>query len=1029
MPSDLALTQRILDLLKELSFASLKHLFWTELNYHRAAQALSMRAWPGEEQELLSQAPVLLATAGASDGFHVLYCRMAADRLSLADERKLVTLLLREHPYALFVFSNEPQDAWHFVNVKIAVPHAAEENGDPGRRRVFRRIAVEPGEPNRTGAERLAELDAARFPGGDGASPLAVQEIHDHAFDVEKVTAAFYDEYVKIFGEVERRISGFSDDAGKRRFTQRLFNRLLFVAFVQKKGWLKFQGRTDYLQALWADYRTHASAEPGEETNFYRDRLQLLFHAVFNGQRDYRPAAPHGHVQMHVGTGPYLNGGLFDEKPLDRTPGLLVPDAAVELVLKELLWRFNFTITEASPLEVEVAVDPEMLGKVFEELVTGRHESGSYYTPKGIVSFMCREALKGYLRTAVPQETPDAVAAFVDRHVAAALGNGEAVLRALRDVKACDPACGSGAYLLGMLHELLDLREALFATGRLDPVSAYARKLEIIQNNVYGVDVDDFAIETARLRLWLSLVVDFEGDGDDESVPPLPNLDFKIERGDSLAAPIARQYDLADALVEEYRAAKAAFMRETGWRKHAAFEQVERCRDAIAAWIRGGGQVEGFDWVVEFAEVFALRAGQAPGRGGGFDIVVANPPYVRMELLKERKPALKRTFPQVHAERADLYVYFFARALELLAPGGMLVFISPNKWLKASYGRRLRGLLAKTTTLWSITDFGDLPVFPSASAYPLILVAQPRPAPVEPGPVYTRVESLGIPYPDIRAVIDRCGVRLPTSAVSGEEWRLAGAGEGAAWARRPVSGTALGRYVAGRMIYGVKSGLSAAFTVNARERGEILRRSPAAERVLKPTATGKEVRRWRTGFSGKWMIYLPHGVDVNGLEAVLDHLAPYRGRLEARATSQHWYELQQPQARYVEAYARPKIIYQRFQVKPCFSYDTIGLTINDSLYAIDVQDLYLLGVLNSGAFWGEIGRNCTQIQNGYQLLRNQLEKTLVPDAGARDREAVAELAHRCVEAGGTGAAVSEWEAEIDDRVATLYGLPARERAA
>ena len=227
----------------------------------------------------------------------------------------------------------------------------------------------------------------------------------------------------------------------------------------------------------------------------------------------------------------------------------------------------------------------------------------------------------------------------------------------------------------------------------------------------------------------------------------------------------------------------------------------------------------------------------------------------------------------------------------------------------------------------------------------------------------------------------------------------------------------------------MKTGLSPAFTVNRREREEILRHSPDADRVLKPTATGKDVRRWRTEAGEKWMIYLPHDVDVRGLDAVLDHLRSYRSRLEARATSQRWYELQQPQARYVAAYDRAKIIYQRFQVKPCFSYDVSGLTINDSLYAIDLQDLYLLGVLNSRPFWGEIGRCCTQIQNGYQLLRNNFEKTLVPTAGPRDREAVAELAQRCVDAGGRGAAVAEWEAEIDDRVASLYGLSARERAA
>ena len=165
-----------------------------------------------------------------------------------------------------------------------------------------------------------------------------------------------------------------------------------------------------------------------------------------------------------------------------------------------------------------------MLGKIFEELVTGRHESGSYYTPKPVVAFMCREALKGYSKTSMPAEHEEALALFVDQNDPAQLRNPEAALHALRMVKVCDPACGSGAYLLGMMHQLLELRESLFAAHVADATKIYDRKLEIIQNNLYGVDLDPFAVNIARLRLWLSLIMDFEG----EDPLPLPNLDFKI---------------------------------------------------------------------------------------------------------------------------------------------------------------------------------------------------------------------------------------------------------------------------------------------------------------------------------------------------------------------------------------------------------------------------------------------------------------------------------------------------------------------
>ncbi|MEZ0396166.1 MAG: DNA methyltransferase, partial [Anaerolineales bacterium] len=400
----------------------------------------------------------------------------------------------------------------------------------------MRTLSYAAGVPARTTLEQLSKLaftlEELGLFGDPGLS--AVTDKLNAAFDVEAVTKKFFRDYRALFEQAEASIDLPWSAEQKRLYTQRFFNRLLFLAFLERKGWLTFQGRKDYLRALFEDYYRN-DPEKRRQANFHRKRLDALFFMGLNnpyGRGLVQSDPQFQFVRDLIGEVPYLNGGLF-ERERDEEEGaerFFFPDDLLARILSDLLYRYNFTVTESTPLDVEVAVDPEMLGKIFEELVTGRHESGSYYTPKPVVQFMCREALKGYLETALPGEAPASLARFVDENDSPALRDPEAALAVLRRVKVCDPACGSGAYLLGMLHELLEKREALFAARHLDAQTVYARKLEIIQNNLYGVDLDPFAVNIARLRLWLSLIVEYEG----YPPPPLPNLDFKIETGDSL---------------------------------------------------------------------------------------------------------------------------------------------------------------------------------------------------------------------------------------------------------------------------------------------------------------------------------------------------------------------------------------------------------------------------------------------------------------------------------------------------------------
>jgi hypothetical protein len=331
---------------------------------------------------------------------------------------------------------------------------------------------------------------------------------------------------------------------------------------------------------------------------------------------------------------------------------------------------------------------------------------------------MGREALKGYLQRAT-RETPDALVHFVDARDASLLKDPEAVLDALKKVRVCDPACGSGAYLLGMLHELLELRTALFEQKRLDPETLYTRKLEIIQNNLYGVDIDPFAVEIARLRLWLSLVVDDPRNplDDPEADVSLPNLDFKIEVGDSLLAPDpqgGQQPDMFRAQqIAEYERLKGDYIRaHTDEEKRRLRREIDRLRDEIRQWAHPEGEVEGFDWRVEFAEVF---------KDGGFDIILANPPYVRQELI-ENKDALLRLYPAVAEGRSDLYVYFYARALQLLKEGGMHVFVCSNSWLDVGFGGKLQKYLLENAHILAIYDSALERQFASADVNTIISI-------------------------------------------------------------------------------------------------------------------------------------------------------------------------------------------------------------------------------------------------------------------------------------------------------------------
>ena len=1007
--SDIELRQSVYDLLSSLrGLDALKKLFWSELNYERENQTLSRRNWTEKAVEALAEDPILLASGG--EDFRVIYARLNSNQLPLNLERLVVTQLLKDYPYALFIFSDSNQEKWHFLNVKYDIKQE--------KRQVLRRITVGPGEQLRTATERLSLLDLDNI---SSQSPLGIQERHDEAFDVEKVTKKFFEKYRLVFEKVEQLITQTLPNADQRRlFTQKLFNRLMFIVFIQKKGWLKFNEQTDYLETLWQDYRNDNSKS---DKNFYRDRLTHLFFTGLNNpqQTDIIGINNGGFLRQLIGTVPYLNGGLFEQDDDDRNPKIIVPDQAIDVIFHELFSNFNFTVTESTPLDVEVAVDPEMLGKVFEELVTGRHESGSYYTPKPIVSFMCREALKGYLNSKLTSENKEAIELFVDEYNAINLKNPEAVLAALKQVKVCDPACGSGAYLLGMLHELLDLRQCLFATKGIDSKTVYQRKLEIIETNIYGVDIDPFAVNIARLRLWLSLAVEYEGN----DPPPLPNLKFKIETGDSLIAPNPQGSGMVrEEFIHRFREAKAKYLRaHLGSDKQSLEQEIKEIKKQIALLTHGSASVivndkeaisKGFDWVVEFAEVLAE---------GGFDIQVANPPYVRQELIKDLKPTLKQVYPVVYTGTSDLYCFFYARALQLLKTGGMLAFISSNKWFRAKYGEKLREHIADTCQVRSITDFGELPVFATAATFPMIFISQ-KSSKISNSPMFTQVKSLEEPYPDVLAIVRESGQNLPKDAIKGANWLLTDSNNADILQKMEKVGITLENYINTKIYVGLKTGFNQAFWIDESQKEQLLKLDYRSQEVIKPLIVGKDVCKWYIKYQNKYLIATKMGIKIYEYPAILNYLKQWEDNLKQRSDQGNsWWELRA--CAYYSAFEQNKIIFPDISLEPRFTLDSTGAYVDMTALIIPVNDLYLLGLLNSKSVWNYLQQKAAvlgdaQKRGRIRLKRQYVAKIPIPLASESEKEPIIKLVQKCLDAKGVNC--EEWEKEIDERVAALYGL-------
>lgn len=534
--------KEILEHLPETKVEGLKKLFWEELNYDIDNSPLSQALWTDEFKAIFVSTPVSFATYAINNEFHIIYCHLTGNKLLLGNERKIINNLIKDYPFSLFIFTNETQDNWHFVNAISA------QKVKDSKQRIIRRISVSSDDRLRTASERIAYIDTNNLEQDlFGISPIKIQQLHDTAFNVEAVTEEFFNEYKVIFSSLTAALFTHSKDRiWAHDFALQFMNRLMFIYYLERKRWLG--NNPDFLHDFWREY---LKAYRGSD-DFVDKWLNILFFEAFNnkfasGRSDiaYIPEVYREALQL----APYLNGGLFRRNDLDELYQITIKDELMRQIF-EFLDKYNFTISEDTPLDQEVAVDPEMIGKVYESLVNVSEEAdeqgdaGIFYTPRIEIDLMCRLSLVDWLSNQLPVVNKnifyEMVFAFSPDEKEEAdmcvheLNLWQEIDSLLTSMTVLDPACGSGSFLVGMLGILDDL--IVRAEKYLDKSETpYERRKRIIGNSLYGVDIMEWAVHVAELRLWLQLVIETDLElGERRTHPLLPNLSFKIRHGDSL---------------------------------------------------------------------------------------------------------------------------------------------------------------------------------------------------------------------------------------------------------------------------------------------------------------------------------------------------------------------------------------------------------------------------------------------------------------------------------------------------------------
>ena len=626
------------------------------------------------------------------------------------------------------------------------------------------------------------------------------------------------------------------------------------------------------------------------------------------------------------------NSGLFHfKKEKDRegcdtlTPALQVDDKPLKDIFNNLYYPESPYEFSVLPADILGQVYEKFLGKVIrltaghqakiEEKPEVRKAGGVYYTPDYIVDYIVKNT----------------VGRLVE-------GKKPGPRGGVSNLKILDPACGSGSFLIGAFQFLLDWhRDAYVAddpeqwakgkTPRLYQshkgewrLTTDERK-RILLNNIHGVDIDPQAVEVTKLSLLLKVL---EGE-DEQSMGKqmslfqervLPDLSNNIKCGNSLIGPDFYTHQQTDLFDEE---------------------EIFR--------------VNAFDWQAEFAGIM---------KDGGFDAVIGNPPYVRQESLGPNFKEYAKSHYSAFFGTADLYVYFIEQAHRLLKQGGLFGYICSNKFMRANYGKPLRSLIANNVTIRQLVDFGELPVFSNAATFPIIVLTENTNPKRSQAFIYAPIRRLN--FDTLENEVKSVGKSLKEEALKGDNWSLSSSEELAIFEKIRSLGTPLGEYIDDKIYRGILTGLNEAFVIDRETKDRLIAEDPNSAELIKRFSIGNYIRKYRIEGKERFVIVIPKGWTYTQIgpktqneawlwlrkhyPSLAAHLEPFEEKCVKRYDKgDFWWELRA--CDYYDAFEKPKIIYPDIAKESRATFDTKGIVVGNTAYIIPVNDLYLLGLLNS----------------------------------------------------------------------------------